>query len=136
MNDDLRAQLELLERAVADLAKASKAALGFVTSLDYMGISFNVSRRFVIADLSPLAFFHLVEYIDDGPGMAVVNLYERLLPLLSCEHRWTPLRRTADAHVRSLATGRGAGPHICKVCTAYALGGNLPVIGRTLPPTG
>jgi hypothetical protein len=138
MDDDLREQLEKLERSVVELEQASKKALGFIHSIEYRGIPFNVSRRFVIADLAPLAFFHLVEHIEfDDPGSAIVRLYDRLTPLLSCRHEWTPLRRADDEHMRTIVMGtdksrQGTGPYICKSCTAYALGGFLPVIGRTL----
>jgi hypothetical protein len=80
MDRELREQLDKLERAAAELEVAAKKALGFVSTLEYMGITFNVSRRFVIADMSPLAFFHLVEHIDDGIESAVVRLYYRLTP--------------------------------------------------------
>lgn len=135
MKDDLRAQLEMLERTLADLEKASKQALGFTQSVDYMGIGFNVSRRFVIADLSPLAFFHLVEHIDDNAEAAIIRLYDRLAPLLTCHHQWTVLRRASDQHIQrmrneSLETASRA--HICKLCTAYALGEPLPAVGRSL----
>jgi hypothetical protein len=143
MEDDLREQLEKLARAVVELEHASKRALGIVRTIDYLGIPFNVSRRFVIADLTPLAFFHLVEHIEDGdPAAAIARLHDRLTPLLTCRHDWTPLRRADDERVRILVTGtdpaskrlseNGLGPYICKSCTAYALAAPLPVIGRTL----
>lgn len=135
MTDDLRAQLEILERTIADFEKASKLALGFTATIEYRGVSFNVSRRFVIADLSPLAFFHLGENIDDSAEGAIVRLYERLSPLLSCRHQWVVLRRADDEHIRTMSRNNIHGdprPHICKSCTAYALDGPLPVIGRTL----
>jgi len=137
MNDELRKQLELLERGVADLKQATTQALGFVKTVEYRGIAFNVSRRFVIADLSPLAFFHLIEPvdkdIDNAIEHAIVALYNRLLPLLSCVHQWTPLRRTDDERVLAIMTGAGPSrPYICKACTAYALEQSLPVVGRSL----
>jgi hypothetical protein len=98
-----------------------------------MGITFNVSRRFVIADMSPLAFFHLVEHIDDGIESAVVRLYYRLTPLLTCRHQWMPLKRSADEQMRSLGKPGISGdsrPQVCSACTAYALGNSLPVVGR------
>jgi hypothetical protein len=138
MDDHLRRQLEELARTVAESEKASKRALGFVETIRYKDIAFNVSRRFVIADLTPLAFFHLVQHIDaEGPEVAVGRLYERLMPLLTCEHRWTPLKRGTDDHVRNLGNeslAAGSRLHICKWCTAYALeapGTPLPVLGRS-----
>jgi hypothetical protein len=142
MEDDLlREQMEKLARAVVELEDASKRALGIVRTIEYLGIPFNISRRFVIADLTPLAFFHLVEHIEDGdPGAAIARLYDRLTPLLTCRHEWTPLRRAEDERVRILVTGTdpavqgrtkdGLGPYICKSCTAYALAAPLPVVGR------
>lgn len=136
MEDDLRAHLEKLERTVADLERVSKRALGFVSTVEYRGIAFNVGKRFVIADLTPLAFFHLVEHIqDDGIEAAVIRLYDRLGPLLSCRHNWTPLKREDDERMRAIVgidkPAGAPGPYICKFCTAYALGAPLPVIGRS-----
>ncbi len=151
MEDDLAAQelaeqLEKLALALKELEKASRKALGFIETVEYEGIPFNVSRRFVIADLSPLAFFHLIEYIEDEGAMAAIaRLYERLNPLLTCRHDWTALRRAEDDRMRVIvgSTGKGGtanggtanggvGPYICKECTAYALGPPLPVVGRKL----
>ena len=133
MNDDLQKQLE---QALAGLEQAAKAALGFVKTVRYRDVSFDISRRFVIADLSPLAFFHLVEHIgEDGMEKAVVRLYDRLQPLLTCEHAWTDLRRESDQHMRRLAediSGGGSHTYLCKMCTAYAYGGP----GKALPKTG
>jgi len=138
MNDNLGEQLERLQRALADLDQACKRALGFTDAIQYMGISFNVGPRFVIADLSPIAYLRLVEYIheaDDeaaagGAQEAVVRLYDRLLPLLSCVHQWVPLGRAEDVFLRSTTVESSGSPHICKLCTAYALEGSLPVVGR------
>ena len=131
MYEDLNRQLELLQQAMTNLETASKQALGFSRSVQYMGIVFNVGRRFVIADLAPLAFFHLVEPIDDSADAAVVRLYERLGPLLTCRHDWTELKRgdLNDDRVRALSP---TAPHVCRHCTAYALSSSLPVVGRTL----
>jgi hypothetical protein len=135
--DDIEKQLRQLERSLADLQQASKKALGFVNTLEYRGIPFNVSKRFVIADLSPLAFFHLVEHITSDVSSAVVRLHDRLAPLLTCRHEWLPLKRAEDEHISVIVRGsersaEAAGPFICKFCTAYALSTSLPVIGRTL----
>lgn len=138
MDDELRKQMEILERSVAELEQASKRALGFVKTIEYMGITFNVSRRFVLADLAPLAFFHLVEHIDESPEQAIMRLYERLSPLLTCRHEWTPLRRASDEHIqrmRNETLDTDTRAHICKRCTAYALGEPLPVVGRSLSAT-
>jgi hypothetical protein len=143
--DDLREQLDSLERAIADLDKACKQALGFAYSIEYEGIAFHVGKRFVVADLSPLGFLHLVEPIDEstrqepygaiaaGAQAAVVRLYERMLPLLSCVHQWTPLSRIEDRQLRLLQPD-GPRQHICKACTAYALEGSLPAVGRGATP--
>lgn len=136
MEEDLRQHLEKLERTVAELERVSKRALGFINTVEYRGIAFNVGKRFVIADLTPLAFFHLVEHIqEDGIEAAVVRLYDRLGPLLSCRHEWTPLKREDDERMRTIVgidKQPGApGPYICKSCTAYALGAPLPLVGRT-----
>jgi hypothetical protein len=132
MDNDFHAQLQRLQRILADIERESKRTLGFAETIEYMGITFNVSRRFVVADLTPLAFFHLVEHIGESAGAAVVNLYERLFPLLSCHHDWTPLKRS-DERIRATLSGSrhdAGSPHICKRCTAYALGESLPLIGR------
>ena len=133
---DLAEQMEKLARALEELEQVSKKALGFVHTIEYKGIPFNISRRFVIADLSPLSFFHLLEHIEDeDPAAAIARLYERLNPLLTCRHDWTLLRRAEDERMRvivgSPAKGSAA-PYICKECTAYALGPVLPYIGRTM----
>lgn len=132
MGDDLDQQIERLQRAIAHFQMSSKRALGFVDTITYEEITFDVSRRFVMADLAPLHFFHLIEPIDEGgPQPAAVRLYERLLPLLSCRHEWTALKRAEDDHVRKLIrTGSSPGPFICKACTAYSLGTVLPMVGR------
>jgi hypothetical protein len=144
MEEDLREHLEKLERTVAELERVSKRALGFVNTIEYRGIAFNVGKRFVIADLAPLAFFHLVEHIqtgsadapsEDGIQAAVVRLYDRLGPLLSCRHDWTPLKREDDERMRAIVgidkLPGNPGPYICRFCTAYALGAPLPIVGRT-----
>jgi hypothetical protein len=140
MSDDLGEQLERLQQAIADLDKACKRMLGFTDVIEYMSISFNVSPRYVIADLSPIAYLGLVEYVDEGdyeaaadPAQkAAVRLYERLIPLLSCVHQWTPLSRAEDLFLRSTTVESTGHPHICKLCTAYAFEGSLPAVGRIL----
>ncbi|HEY0163348.1 MAG TPA: hypothetical protein VGB69_11765 [Edaphobacter sp.] len=102
--------------------------------IEYEGVAFHVSRRFVLADLSPLSFFHLVERIEDDPAEAVLQLYERLVPLLSCRHEWAELKRSEDERIAAMGNRhRGdASPKICRSCMAYALGGVLPVVGTSL----
>ncbi len=136
MAGNLEEQLQHLERALGHLRLNAKEAFGFSQKVEHEGVYFDVSRRAVIADLSPLFFSHLIEHIDqDGVATAVRRLYERLAPLLTCRHRWTPLRRASDEQVRGMArTGAGdvCTPHICKICNAYVLGLDLPVVGRKL----
>jgi len=149
--------LQQLERAIADLHRTSKKALGFIHTVDYRGVPFNVSKRFVIADLAPLVFFHLVEHISIDVTSSIVRLYDRLGPLLTCRHGWLPLKRADDEQVRFIvggtiaATARASasrptnpthnparptlptpGPFICRYCTAYSLGLPLPLVGRDL----
>jgi hypothetical protein len=136
MDDGIDGQFEKLERALAEFERESKRALGFIEAMEYKGIHFDVSRRFVIADLSPIVFFHLVERIEaDGAEGAVARLHERLRPLLDCHHEWTALKRDDDEAIRQLGRKNvtaTVGPHICKRCTAYALSGLLPAVGRTV----
>jgi hypothetical protein len=143
MDDESDQHVEDLERSMADLKYASAQVLGFLNTVEYEGITFNVSRRFVIADLSPLAFFHLIEPIepsfaghaDRGVNVAIVALHHRLIPLLSCQHEWTPLKRADDEGVLGIMSPEGLRsglrPRVCKACTAYALGQALPVVGRS-----
>ncbi len=134
MPGDIEDQIQHLERALGHLRLTSKQAFGFVDKVEFEGITFDVSRRAVIADLSPLFFSHLIEHIDaEGIGAAVRRLYDRLAPLLVCRHRWTPLLRASDEQVRGMArtaAGDICHPHICKVCNAYVLGLELPGVGR------
>jgi len=136
-----------LEQSLAELQRSTRQALGFVNTIEYRGVPFNVSQRFVIADLAPLAFFHLVEHIHtdleagDRQGgdvqSAIVRLYDRLGPLLTCRHEWLPLKRADDAQIRIIVGRRNQsepGPYVCRFCTAYSLGHPLPFIGRDLYP--
>jgi hypothetical protein len=136
MAGDLEDQLQHLERALGHLRLNAKQAFGFVDKVEYEGVMFDISRRAVIADLSPLFFSHLIEHIDnEGIGAAVKRLHERLAPLLTCRHRWTALKRASDEQVRGMArtaNGDSCQPYICKHCNAYVLGLDLPVIGRGL----
>lgn len=134
MASNLEDQLQHLERALGHLRLNAKEAFGFMEKVEFEGISFDVSRRAVMADLSPLFFSHLIEHIDhDGVGAAVKRLHERLAPLLTCRHRWTALKRATDEQVRGMSrtgTGDANMPFICKECNAYVLGTELPVVGR------
>ena len=136
MAGELEDQLQHLERALGHLRLNAKQAFGFSEKVEFEGVQFDVSRRAVIADLSPLFFSHLIEHIDkDGVTGAVRRLHERLAPLLTCAHRWTPLKRASDEQVRGMArtsAGDLCTPDICKVCNAYVLGLELPVVGRRL----
>jgi len=135
--DELNDHIEKLSRTLADLQQASRKALGFINTVEYRGIPFNVSQRFVIADLTPLAFFHLVEHITGDVSSAIVRLYDRLDPLLTCRHEWLPLKRAEDDRIRIIVRGTErlpphSGPYVCRFCTAYALGEPLPLVGRSI----
>ena len=136
MDENLDDKIERLERSLAIFMSTAQDALGMTGSIEHKGVTFNVSRRFVIADVAPLAFFHLVEHIEEGgPREAVVKLFDRMAPLLLCRHDWTPLKRASDHQVITMAvqgTQPETGPHICRRCTAYALGPSLPLVGRSL----
>ena len=138
VDENIDDHLDALERSVAGFLSTAQQAPGVHGQVEYRGTTFNVTQRFVIADLAPLAFFHLVEHIEAGQVRdAVVRLHERLAPLLLCHHSWTPLKRSSDHRVIGLAVGgtrTAQGPHICKRCTAYALGTALPLVGRELAP--
>jgi len=143
MNDDFLSRLEELFHATVNLEAVSKKYLGFFTTITYQEILFNVSPVLVIADLSPLAFLNLVEYVDiDGAEAAAARLYERLVPLLSCRHIWIEPARPLDQD-GSLITREPLQEFghvfVCELCTAYAFqssGEDLPVIGRSRPHYG
>ncbi|MBB5059366.1 hypothetical protein HDF16_004089 [Granulicella aggregans] len=126
-------------RDLTKLQSLSKKAFGFSETITYQDILFNVSPELVIADLSPLAFLNLVERIDsDGEEAAAVRLYERLLPLLSCRHRWIeptmPLDQPRDLIMYEPLQGFGR-VSVCELCTAYAIstpGAHLPAVGRSV----
>lgn len=139
MSDDRKKDLEGLERTLVEFERATKEALGFSRTIRYQGIPFDVGHRFVIADMSPLAFFHLVEAIgEEGPEAAVERLYDRLMPLLTCRHQWTLLKRDVDKPLQRMAKGllaTGSDPYVCKACTAYVFGGPgnaLPIVGKKI----
>ena len=139
MNDNFLARLGELQRDLTKLQSLSKKALGFSETITYQDILFNVSPDLVIADLSPLAFLNLVEHIDsDGAEAAAVRLYERLLPLLSCRHRWVEPTMSLDQPWKLIlyepvqVFGR---VFVCEFCTAYAIsapGAHLPAVGRSV----
>jgi hypothetical protein len=123
MRDD-REKIRKLECVIALLRGELPEGSGSIYSVEYSGVLFNISRRFIVADLSPLTFFHLVAHIDEaGPAAAIVCLYEQLAPLL---------RRQSDKHLLGWGRDTAYGPHICKLCTAYALSGSLPTVGKTV----
>jgi len=131
MKDD-QEEIRKLECVIALLREESPEWSGNLYSVEYSGVVFNVSRRFIVADLSPLTFFHLAAHIGEaGPAAAIVYLYEQLAPLLICEHRWVMLRRQSDQHLLGWGSGTAYRPHICKLCTAYALSGSFPTVGKT-----
>jgi hypothetical protein len=139
MDEEAKRELGGLERTLVEFERAAKEALGFARTIRYQGIPFDIGSRFVIADMSPLAFFHLLEEIgEDGPQAAIERLYERLMPLLTCRHRWTVLKREADKPLQSMAKGllaRGSDPYVCTACTAYVFGGPdhvLPTTGKMI----
>jgi hypothetical protein len=139
MDNEMKKNLDGLERTLVEFERATKEALGFSRTIRYKGIPFDVGHRFVIADMSPLAFFHLVEQVgEEGPEAAIERLYDRLMPLLTCRHQWTLLKREADRPLQSMANGllcKGSHPYVCKACTAYVFGGpgnELPVVGKKL----
>jgi hypothetical protein len=132
MPDELIDPHQMLRSSIDAATLARNPGLGIVQTVHHQGIFFHVTRRFVIADLAPLSFFHLVEPIHADPVEAILGLYDRLAPLLMCRHRWTPLKRQSDGRIRSMGAGN-SGAHICKSCMAYALGDKLPVAGNSLP---
>jgi hypothetical protein len=132
MRDDLE-EIRKLEGVIALLKGRSTELLGSIYSVEYLGVLFNISRRFVVADLSPLTFFHLVAHIGaSGEAGAIVRLHEQLAPLLICQHQWAILRRQSDRHLLAWAGDTAYRPHICKLCTAYALSGSLPTVGKII----
>jgi len=137
MNNELREAFARMGRSLLEYEIARRQALGFSHTIEYKKISFHVSSDFVIADLSPLAFIGLVEYVDsDDAEAAVVSLYARLLPLLACEHQWAIVGKDPDEHIKRIADRvRAVGSllHMCGRCTAYTMnrpGGALPSKGR------
>ena len=123
MNDHFLARLDDLQRYLTQFQSLSKRALGFSETIRTS--FFNVGPNLVIADLSPLAFLNLVEYIAiDGVEAAAVRLYERLVPLLSCRHRWVepamPLDQPRDLIMYEPLQGFGR-VSVCELCTAYVL---------------
>ena len=136
MDNEIIKDLERLRESVQELQSYSKRALGFKKTIEYKQILFNVSRRFVIADLSPLAYVDLVQEIGDGAAeTAIATLYDRVRPLLECRHEWAPVTGAhgqilQQEHRMSLS---GTVIHACLVCTAYGLQSveiSLPAIGR------
>ncbi|WP_128915481.1 hypothetical protein [Granulicella sibirica] len=141
MNNDPINSFDKLGDFLAESRDLSKQALGFRKTTEYKQVLFNVSPRFVIADLSPLAYLDLVQEVSNGQVQAaVVILYERLRPLLECKHKWLPLGPDADSRILSLNLGLSLGTtiHTCRSCTAYGLEtveASLPFIGRDVDMT-
>ena len=149
MNTSNRLQevVEDLASACAEVDKVLKQFYGFKGVVQYKGIAFNRVRNFVIADVSPLAFFQLTQRVDaTGAEEAIIQLYDRVAPLLSCLHEWRCLENKTKTSMEDLEQGAdsciamlgAAASHHrvykCRFCTAYVLssiGDTLPKIGRT-----
>ena len=117
MNNEVIKRVEELNLSLVELQKSSKRALGFTQTLEYKETFFHVSRLFVIADLSPLAYMDMSQEIVDGViQTAVIALFERLRPLLECRHRWTPPNagyKWADSAARAwIITERHTNPYL------------------------
>jgi len=137
MDNEIISDLERLRESVQEMQNSSRQALGFKKRIEYEQIFFDVSRRFVIADLSPLAYVDMVQEIRDGDvETAIATLYDRVRPLLECRHEWAPLNAGASGHLlrqEQRMSLSGTIIHTCGVCTAYGLQSveiSLPVIGR------
>jgi hypothetical protein len=126
-------RLNSLADALIEFESKSRSALGFTQTLEYRDVSFLVSDRFVIPDLRPLAFLGLLEEVGDDANVAVVRLYERVAPLLLCQHIWADAQHLDEDGV---AVEEGIIPtsafnlRVCKRCTAYAVARKLPQVGR------
>jgi hypothetical protein len=130
-------RLEVLGRAILEFEVKCRHTMGFTRTISYRDIDFYVSSHLVVADLAPLAFLHLVERIDERTAEdAVARLYERISPLLICQHQWTVSEKISDESLRQLAEDareRGSLVHICRLCTAYVLRSDdipLPAVGK------
>lgn len=139
MDDNLLSQLEELRLIVTELEAVSRKALGFVGTIRYKEILFNLRPASVIPDLSPLAYFDLVEYIDNaGAEAATVRLYDQLFPLLSCRHQWTEPKGLLDRDGKPImyeSLQYLGHIFICELCTACAIEtpeAKLPTVGRTV----
>jgi len=144
MNSELTRKFDELTNSLLKLQKASKQLLGFTDTIEYRNIVFHVSQRFVIADLSPLAFIDLVQDICVGDAhTAVVQLHDRLKPLLECRHEWHSLNESHDTqplyhdtqplYIDAGMSLRGTRISRCALCTACGLDSrhiSLPIVGR------
>jgi len=137
MDDTFDSRLEELSRAVLEYEALAKKSLGFFTTITYNNVVFNVSADLVIADLSPLAFCNLVEHIDaDGAEAAAVRLYERILPLLLCRHRWVEPKKPLNQKDTILSELVRSFDHVlvcerCTACTNRIRREDLPIVGRS-----
>lgn len=121
--------LQSMARTMIDLEPALRSALGFTETIHHRGITFLISERFVIADLRPLAFLGLLEEVEQDVTLSIGRLYDRILPLLRCQHEWT-----LDNHLLKDGLADDTRPmphsHVCRLCTAYAVSSMLPRVGR------
>jgi hypothetical protein len=130
MDDTFDSRLEELSRAVLEYEALAKKYLGFFKTITYKDILFNVSADLVIADLSPLAFFNLVEHIDAGEAeAAAIRLYERIMPLLFCRHCWVESTKPPDQLLQGFSQVLVCDR--CTACTNRIPGQGLPVVGRS-----
>jgi hypothetical protein len=125
--------LNSLADALIEFEAKSRSALGFTQTLHYKDVSFLVSDRFVIPDLRPLAFVGLLEEVGDDANVAVVRLYERVAPLLLCQHIWSDAQHLEDDGVAiedGILSTSAFDLCVCKRCTAYCSAKKLPQVGR------
>lgn len=121
---------------VIDCGARSVQALGFLKAVEYKKVRMFVSDTMVLADMTPLAFLSLSEPIEqDGMETAAVRLYERVRPLLSCDHAWTDVTDVGDEQIKTIVQSlpsHSARLFQCASCTALARGTSI----SDLPATG
>ncbi len=137
MDKEVIKDLATLKDCVIQWQKRTTRALGFTQTLEYKQLFFYVGQRYVVADLSPLAYVDLVEEIGGGDiQTAVTCLYERLSPLLECAHHWRGLSASTRSQILSLDSALESGGsrvRSCTECSAYGLESAevaLPAFGR------